>query len=282
MSPRPWMQVHSSSHWSALTDLGLWVGGPESSAVPSPQATSSTTSTTSTTSTPTNSTSNPVSGTSHKLNVGAIAGGVVGGVVVVGMAGLIAFLILRKRSRAVPIPSTHNLNGYTSQPMMSDDGEIRYNSTTPEVPAISNMNLSDPGKLYVSLVQRASLISYPDGLTQDPNLKGPSTFPLAFTGYNPYSDSPQQSSPHTRGNSYSSLTALSARTQYAGVPELWYAYHRTIYITFHVPDVPFPFVISHTFRVLLSCHSWWPDAWWCVNCFFRNLNSFTNSLSIIG
>ena len=153
-----------------LHSLILVSGGPESSPVPQATSTASTASTTPASpnpnSTPDNSTPNSVSATSHKLNVGAIAGGVVGGVAFVGiLAGLIAFSVLRYRRRSVlTSPSTNNANALL-QPMMSD-GEMRYNAT---VPAMSNVSMtSSPGKLYVSLVQQASLISYPDGLAQGP------------------------------------------------------------------------------------------------------------------
>ena len=98
-----------------LHSLILVSGAPESS--PVPQATSS---------------ANPLAtstSVANTSNVGAIAGGVVGGVAFIGVvAGLIAFTILRCRKRSAPTPSTHT--AYTSLQnlnMMSDGN----NSTVP-------------------------------------------------------------------------------------------------------------------------------------------------------
>ena len=98
-------------------------GGPESS--PVPQATS-------TSSTITHST---------KVNIGAIVGGVAGGIVVlVAIGGLIAFIIMRRRRASAPIFPVTN-NAYTSpQNLMS--GLDNYNSPVP-----STMT---SGRLYVS------------------------------------------------------------------------------------------------------------------------------------
>ena len=98
-------------------------GGPESS--PVPQATS-------TSSTITHST---------KVNIGAIVGGVAGGIVVlVAIGGLIAFIIMRRCRASAPIVPVTN-NAYTSpQNLMS--GLDNYNSPVP-----STMT---SGRLYVS------------------------------------------------------------------------------------------------------------------------------------
>ena len=106
-------------------------GGPESS--PVPQATS--------TSSPTTVTSTHTAAPSKKVNIGAIVGGVVGGIaVLVGISGLIAFIVIRRRRASAPIvPATNN--AYASpQNLMS--GLDNYNSPVP-----STMT---SGRLYVS------------------------------------------------------------------------------------------------------------------------------------
>jgi hypothetical protein len=148
------------------------------------------------------------------VDIGAIVGGVVGGVSFVGIgSGLIAFIILRKRKRFATTPSTYT--AYASPQTMMSEGEMKYNSTVPTMTS---------GKLYVSPVQRASLIcSYPDGLAQDPN--DPSTFPSEFpsdpVGYSTYSGSPSQRvTPTITGNATLVAVPVSARTQYTGAPEV--------------------------------------------------------------
>ena len=175
--------------------LILTSGGPESSAVP--QATTS--------STPIASSTSPAT---SKSNAGAIAGGVIGGVAFFGIvAGLVTFIVLRRRKRSSSsglTPSTYSSVG--SPGMGYADG--------------SNFPASmGPGKVYVSLVEFPQYLS-DNHLAQDPN--DPSTFPTSDSlGYSPYSASP-------------ALTAnpAAARTQYTGVPELWWVTTALHYTTF--------------------------------------------------
>ena len=104
-------------------------GGPESSSVP--QATSSTVLI------PT-SNSNSVA-TSNNLNVGAIAGGVVGGVFFIGIVGgLIVFTIRRRGKRSALPPSTYT--PYASPQTMISDVDMKYSA----IPTMTS------GKIYVS------------------------------------------------------------------------------------------------------------------------------------
>ena len=109
-------------------------GGPESS--PVPQATSTSSKATVTSSVPTHT-----AAPSKKVNIGAIVGGVVGGIAgLIALGGLIAFAVIRRRRRSVPIVPVTN-NGYTSpQNMMS--GLDSYNSSVPTTVT--------SGRLYVS------------------------------------------------------------------------------------------------------------------------------------
>ena len=149
MSPQLRVQVRLSEpiglHSLILASLA---GGPESSSVP--QATSSSIAIVVTsTSTPTS-----VAATkSKKSNVGAIVGGVVGGLAFLGIAvGLIAFVILRGRKRSAPTTSTYSAVAVTSPELMMSNG---YHSTISTMPS---------GKIYVSPVGWALLFPYSTNL----------------------------------------------------------------------------------------------------------------------
>ena len=104
-------------------------GGPESTPVPG--ATSSTAAST--------VTSVASTSTGKKVNIGAIAGGAAGGVVLIGIiAGLTAFIIMRRRKASVSTPSTYT--SYGSPQTMTND--VRYNSTG---------TTTTSGRRYVSL-----------------------------------------------------------------------------------------------------------------------------------
>jgi hypothetical protein len=172
-------------------------GGPESTPVSGP--TGPTTPAITSTSTPTSSSA---AATSQKLNVGAIAGGAVGGVAFVGIIGaLIYFATMRRRRPSVPTPSTYTA---FASPMMSD-GDMKYNSAVPTMTS---------GKIY------------------DPS--DPSTFPSDPVGYSSYSGSPQRVTPtitgntlvgapgirthHTGPNTGTQSQYTGAQTQYSGAP----------------------------------------------------------------
>ena len=206
-----------------LHSLILVSGGAESS--PISQATSTPATPTATaTSAPSAHTSSPAS-QGQKLNVGAIAGGVVGGVALIGIiAGLIAFIIMRRRKSSVSTPSTYI--AYGSPQTVMNDADMKYNSTI-------------PGKLYVSsagyhwFLNTILII----GLVQDPN--DPTTFPSngynigpndpssfpSDPSYSPYSGgSPQPGvAPTITGNAtlVGGNTPIPTRaTHYTGAPEL--------------------------------------------------------------
>ena len=92
-----------------LHSLILVLGGPESSHVP--QSTSSTNPITTSIPTSVASTTTIVAATSEELNVGAIVGGVIGGVafiVILIFAGVVGvFIFLRRHNRYATTPSTY-------------------------------------------------------------------------------------------------------------------------------------------------------------------------------
>ncbi|KAF8798153.1 hypothetical protein BYT27DRAFT_7203861 [Phlegmacium glaucopus] len=149
-------------------------GGAESSPVPQSTATTST------------ATATPTSPVKHsKSNAGAIAGGVVGGVVFLSLLGGSIALILRRRKQSPPVPSTYD-------PVKSPDPTISY----------GDMNYTSvvPAKIY--------------------NPNDPSTFPTNDpVTFSTYSSSPEQR-PTFTGNSIVSTPTGPSRVQYSGAPEL--------------------------------------------------------------
>jgi hypothetical protein len=152
-------------------------GGPESSPVPQPSGTSTTPSAYTTTS---------VATPSKKVNIGAIVGGVVGGVAVIGIiAGLITFMIMRRRKNSASNSSTYN--PYASPQTMTSDADMKYNSTP--VPIVTSGNLYDPND------PTTFPFGYNNGYPNDG-----SVFPSDPVGYNPYLGSPQGVTPTITGN----------------------------------------------------------------------------------
>jgi len=129
--------AQSAGTFSGYTGLHLLIlasGGIESS--PAPQSATATAT----------STSTVRSGSNSK--VGAIAGGVVGGVVFLALLGVLIFLILRRRKQSAPVPSTYN-SVASPEPAMGYN-EVKYNNLVPSSAA--------PGKIYVSPVKHYSTI----------------------------------------------------------------------------------------------------------------------------
>lgn len=160
-------------------------GGPESSAVP--QATGSSTTIVSSTSAAGNNKS--------KSNAGAIAGGVIGGVVFLGtVAGLVTFIIMRRGKRSSSsgeTPSTY----YSS--VASPETVVGYADGKGDTTLPSSMG---SGRVY------------------DPN--DPSTFPTSGPlGNSTYSNSPALNQPSVINPIFPANPA-AARPQYSGAPEL--------------------------------------------------------------
>jgi hypothetical protein len=180
-------------------NAAMTAGGPESS--PVPPATSATSATTA----KATATNTSVAGTSKKVNIGAIVGGVVGGIAVfVFVVGLIVF-IMRRRKKSVSTPSTTTYAPYSSPQMSGAD--MNYNST---VPTMTSGRIYDPN-------DPSTFPSYPNHYGSAlPN--DASDFPSNPVTYSTYSGSPQGVNPTITGNSL--VGAHVPRTQYTGAPEL--------------------------------------------------------------
>jgi len=151
--------------------------GPESTTLPSPTG-----------SIPSPTTASQPAKKSH---AGAIAGGVIGGLVGLALIAGLAFWFLRRR-RASAAPSA------TYDPVMT--------SQTPTAIATNPMN---------------SFPSTPAPKPYDPN--DPSTFPSNTNeqpGFNPYTPSPQLYPTHVTPNYTGASQASYPRPQYTGAPEL--------------------------------------------------------------
>ncbi|KAK7020458.1 hypothetical protein R3P38DRAFT_1214265 [Favolaschia claudopus] len=161
-----YQNVSSGSFNTTLAQLQL--NAPESTANVQPTSTNL----------PGGSTSTPTS--KKKSNAGAIAGGVVGGIVFVCLAGIATFWFLRRRRRSAA-PS--NL---AATPMA-------YHSTgNTSITPFTSFTASPPPKLY------------------DPD--DPSTFPSSSSGlHNPA---------RVNSPAYSGHTLTEPRTQYSGAPEV--------------------------------------------------------------
>ncbi|KAH7344109.1 hypothetical protein B0J17DRAFT_714247 [Rhizoctonia solani] len=142
--------------------------GLESSAIPGATSTAASTSTSSEASTATGangstSTPNPVKSQSgSSSNTGAIVGGVVGGVLGIGLIGLIAFIIARRRK--------------------PEDPAIKHPEANRELPKTTPFNAASPIAGHVPLYQFGAPnqpVSTPEYKPYDPS--NPSTFPTGPT-----------------------------------------------------------------------------------------------------
>jgi hypothetical protein len=177
---------------------------------------------------PTNT--SPPTGGAKKTNVGAIAGGVVGGVVALGIiACLIFFFVIRKKKQEpVPKPAyepvlppqtpmTHTDHSFTGTGGAGSQYPLAMSPPPPGIsPPLPGMSPPPgaPGRIY------------------DPN--DPSTFPVLEQhtgGYNPYPGTPepqmhqspyaQNVTQHYTGNSQQHATPPPpSRPTYTGAPEL--------------------------------------------------------------
>jgi len=133
-------------------------------------------------------------------NVGAIAGGVVGGVVGLGLIGLAGFLLLRKRSAQPPpnILPSQNSDGVLISPTSpgfsgANGGGMTLNGSGPEMLVADNRPMSFPS-------------------VYDPN--DPSTYPTTPT------PSPSQTTGHNHPSFPAPASERDPAGKYSGVPEL--------------------------------------------------------------
>jgi len=174
-------------------------GGTESS--PIPQATSATTPVAT-------STSSSVPGNGKKLNIGAIAGGTVGGVAFIVLVGLIAFIMRRRKSPTTPSTTAYNPYG---SPQMSG-ADMKYDS----VPTTPPGKIYDPNDPSTFPSFGPNPVSYGSAMPNDP-----STFASNPATYSTYSGSPQGVVPTNTGNATLVGGQVPVRTtHYTGAPEL--------------------------------------------------------------
>jgi len=177
-------------------NVAMTAGGTDSSAVP--QATSST----STTSTATATHSVVLS---KKVNIGAIVGGVVGGLAIIAVIGLIAFIIIRKRKQSSPsliTPSTSTYVPYASPQMGSAHSPVPAKIYDPNDPST-----------YPSY---PNPVSYGSALPNDA-----SHFASDPATYSTYSGSPPHLvAPAITGSTLVGGAQVPAHKQYTGAPEL--------------------------------------------------------------
>jgi hypothetical protein len=184
-------------------NAAITAGGPESS--PVPQATSTTSATTANATATATATNTSVAGTSKKLNIGAIVGGVVGGIAVFVLAAGIIVFMMRRRKQSASTPSTTTYAPYSSPHMSGAD--MNHSSA---VPTMTSGRIYDPN-------DPSTFPSFPNPYGSAlPN--DASHFPSDPVTYSTYSGSPQRVNATVTGNSLGSQ--LPGRTQYTGAPEL--------------------------------------------------------------
>ncbi|PPQ89162.1 hypothetical protein CVT25_006534 [Psilocybe cyanescens] len=181
--------------------LAQAAGGPESTSIP--QSTSSS----STGSTPSNGAPSDQNG-GKKSNAGAIAGGVVGGIVGFALiAGLVFWLLQRKRrsspASSVYAPAMGSQGAMASQNPMSLTG-----SSYPSTPAPKVYDPNDPSTYPTDLPQTGGFNPY----------NSSSGFASSAEHHNqPY---PTHASPNFTGNSAQNSIVQPSRPQYTGAPEI--------------------------------------------------------------
>ncbi|KAH6960965.1 hypothetical protein DER45DRAFT_179899 [Fusarium avenaceum] len=125
-------------------------------------------------------------GGGSSTNVGAIAGGVVGGVAALGLIGLAAFLLFRRRKKTTPAATPLAGDAAQNQPPMAQ------NPQHPQSPGGNSFVPSSPSNAaYPSGVPSNFQNNYQQGY--DPSLAAPYGQPQGYTqpGYSGYSPQPQ-------------------------------------------------------------------------------------------
>ncbi|KAH9483714.1 hypothetical protein JR316_0003190 [Psilocybe cubensis] len=184
--------------------LAQAAGGPESTSVP--QSTSATSATSGPT--PTNI-QPPTENSGKKSNAGAIAGGVVGGLVGIALLAGLVYLLLRRKKRQSPPSSVHEPVMASQGPLSSQNPMSLTGSSYPSTPAPKVYDPNDPSTFPSDLPQGGAFShSYNPSSPFIPSVEQTSQ---------PY---PTHISPNFTSNSAQNSIAPPSRTQYTGAPEL--------------------------------------------------------------